>query len=317
MRWLTPPFSASAAKLFAGRTNQSGGEPCLPIIFPDSKSFIAHDLDISRLNKLHHYLWYAGRERPSRPLHRQRMIRREIVITEQADLHMVWYESRFFVKPLPEYLLDYDFWEKHIQEPHLHASACGFLLSYTWLIRYPSDLTTAQDCSLLPWRISWNEWSSFVRDMVQGGFIVNDRYRYGELRLARLNTLHRLTNLTTASALYDGYLPLYDQYSNFFGRKMAWSIVAFVYINTLLTAMQLCLATNQLQGSHDMQRLAVVFGVFAICLPAAVAGLILAVFVLVYIANFARAMPVPGNPTILQGDLLREKNDRSTRNGLP
>ncbi|KAL4914536.1 hypothetical protein BDW62DRAFT_204550 [Aspergillus aurantiobrunneus] len=295
---LAPPFSVSAARLLASSTTPAGDETSLPTVYPES-TFVAHDLDVSRLNALHHRLWYAGRARSSRPLHRQRMIRRDIVTTEQADLHMVWYESRFFVKPLPAYLLDYQFWVKNIQDPMVHASACGFLLSYTWLIRYPSDLILAQECNLIPWDIVWTQWVSFVRDILCGGHIddtnftnVNKRYEYGELRLGRLNTLYRLANITTMRALYNGYLPIYDQYSVFFDKKMCWAVVAFVYINTLLTAMQLCLTTTRLGHNQDMQNASVVFGVFAILLPVVAAGAMLVLFVLMYVANFLRAMRV-------------------------
>lgn len=44
----------------------------------------------------------------ARPLHHQLSIERSIVITEHADLHLVWSGNRLFLKPLPTYLMDYD-----------------------------------------------------------------------------------------------------------------------------------------------------------------------------------------------------------------
>jgi len=140
---LSPPFSAttnplrfeqpaparlSIASLPAAYHNQ-GNE--LVRRGSDSAAFISFDMDVSRLNQIHRYLWLAGRLTNSRPLHRQKMIERQIFITEQADLHLVWHESRIFIKPLPDYIFDYQIWNDTIcNNAALYASSCGFLLSY-------------------------------------------------------------------------------------------------------------------------------------------------------------------------------------------
>ena len=93
------------------------------------------ELDLSRLDRIHHALWWAGRPVPARPLHRQIVLGREIVIAEQVDLHLVWSKRRIYVKPLPKPLLNYDFWATIIcPDPVLFANGRGFLLSYIWLI---------------------------------------------------------------------------------------------------------------------------------------------------------------------------------------
>ena len=104
-----------------------------------------------------------------------------------------------------------------------------------------------------------------------------------------LSTIYRLTHLSF-HGLLRGYLYLHDQYSVFFGRKLAWSLVAFLYVSTLLAALQLCLATDRFQHNQDMQNASVVFDVFSIFLPAAVAGLAFGFFVVIYIMNFMRAL---------------------------
>jgi hypothetical protein len=69
------------------------------------------------------------------------------------------------IKPLPEWILSYDFWVEHICEyESLHASACGFLLGYVWLITTPLDLKIAHELSLIPTFVTWYWWRTFVND---------------------------------------------------------------------------------------------------------------------------------------------------------
>lgn len=51
--------------------------------------YLEWEMKVPRLNEIHGYLWLAGRPMCARPLHRQAMLGRELVITEQVDLHMV------------------------------------------------------------------------------------------------------------------------------------------------------------------------------------------------------------------------------------
>ena len=71
--------------------------------------YLSLDLKTPRLNAIHRYLWLAGLPNAARPLHRQRLLGRSILITEDTSEHLVWFESQIFVKPLPEYLLDYEY----------------------------------------------------------------------------------------------------------------------------------------------------------------------------------------------------------------
>jgi hypothetical protein len=43
------------------------------------------------LDTMHKWLWYAGRKGNISPLHHQKVIRREIILTERARLHLVWF----------------------------------------------------------------------------------------------------------------------------------------------------------------------------------------------------------------------------------
>ena len=75
---------------------------------------VALDLKTPRLNVIHHHLWLACLPNAPRPLHKQRLLGRSIFVTEDPDEHLVWFEAQIFVKPLPEYLLEYDYWDKHL-----------------------------------------------------------------------------------------------------------------------------------------------------------------------------------------------------------
>ncbi|KAH7012040.1 uncharacterized protein B0I36DRAFT_369890 [Microdochium trichocladiopsis] len=119
------------------------------------------DLQTPKLDLLHKYLWLAGLPRPARTLHRQRLLGRIIVITENPDEHLVWHETSIFVKPLPEYLLSHDFWS--------------------------TNLKIAHETGLLPDDVDWTIWTLLARDVIRNQTWRVDadqpRYTYGELRL--------------------------------------------------------------------------------------------------------------------------------------
>ncbi|KAH7038399.1 uncharacterized protein B0I36DRAFT_316107 [Microdochium trichocladiopsis] len=75
----------------------------------DVLTFLALDLQTPKLDSLHKHLWLARLLRLARPPHRQRLLGRTILITERLDEHLVWHEKSIFIKPLPKYLLSYEF----------------------------------------------------------------------------------------------------------------------------------------------------------------------------------------------------------------
>ena len=202
-------------------------------------------------------------------------------MTEQVDLHMVRQESRIFIKPMPDFLLDYEFWKNHIcRDTNLYECACGFLLSYVWLVCSKSDLRKAQDAGLLGHEINWENWVPFTRSLLRAIDIqtleqVNRRYYYGELRLSRLNWIYRLTsNHRNHVTLIRGYMYGYTKYSEVVQRNFAWVLVAFVYITIVLTAMQVGLATDRLGQSDMFQNASYGFTVFSILAPLIIVALL-------------------------------------------
>ncbi|KAJ9660143.1 hypothetical protein H2201_007050 [Coniosporium apollinis] len=234
---------------------------------------------------------------------------REIVITEQMDLHLVWSEKQIFVKPVPRFLLDVGFWEDHLlckaggncKRPQsrveeqkgkdsptcdrcqLYRCALGFLLSYAALVSYESDYDIAQEEHLLPREVTWSLWVSLVEQLLDHRNLtdINKRYVYGELRLGRLNQIYRFRK----GWLIRGYLYRYNQSSVFFRANFKQLITIFAYITIVLSAMQVGLATTKLQDNGRFQQAAYGFTIFSILAPLIALGIAASLFVLLFVAN--------------------------------
>ncbi|KAH7228869.1 hypothetical protein BKA60DRAFT_8045 [Fusarium oxysporum] len=262
---------------------------------------IRAELDLQRLNNVSRWLWVAGRLVPPRPLHHQLLLRRDVFVTEQMDMHLVWMTGRIFVKPIPRFLLEPRFWKEHLHcEQHcscvtvegtawecerrrLWKCALGFLFSYAALIRHESDFLLAKEKYLLPEEVKWPDWISFVEELDTEHIYPNidPRFYHGELRLDRLNKLYRLLQ----SPLY-GYMAYWNQYSTFFQDNFAWLAGTTVYIAVVLTAMQVGLATDALADDDAFQSVSYGFTVFSILGPLIGAVLIVLAFCFIFIYNW-------------------------------
>ncbi|OIW26425.1 hypothetical protein CONLIGDRAFT_655892 [Coniochaeta ligniaria NRRL 30616] len=227
----------------------------------ETHRFLEIDLKTPKLNVLHSSLWLAGLPRPARPLHRQRRLFRTIYLTELPDEHMVWDKNAMFVKPCPPYLLDHDHWQKSLcPDESLFRSACGLLLSYVWLVSYPSDFRIAKETGVIPDAVTWEAWTALARDLLRrlesGRLQIDRRYRYGELRLSRLDLLYRVnpSRFSVHSLVY-GFMPGSTWSADFFGRNFGWILAVFIYVTVVLSALQVGLATERLQGSVAFQGL--------------------------------------------------------------
>ena len=280
-------------------------------------SFLKKELGVDRLNRIHYWLWLVGRPMPPRPLYYQKALGRELVIHEQADLHLVWDEQRIFLKPVPRYLLDENVWRDVLsckgacEEVVLHGNhiprslpqvtgmvdpeqyycercslrrlATGFLLTYASLISYEHDFHIAKSSFLIPSEMTWLQWRQIVRRVLDPDKKrdINLRYHYGELRLGRLNKIYRLT----LRAPIRGYLYGRNTYHQFWNANLGRIATAFGYIIVVLTAMQVGLATERLNKSEAFQRASYGFTVFSIVAPLIIAGLLLGGFLGALVIN--------------------------------
>lgn len=213
---------------------------------------------------------------PARGLHRQKMMSRELCVTEQADMHMLWGDGRLYLKPLPRYLLSATFWDEKLlcknscscpddasidkttseeafcKQKQLYRSALGLLLSYTWLVQYPSDFSLARDAYLLPHGLTWEHWTEIAGKLVDLDMrhLANKRYQFGELRLGRVNMIYRLAFGTPGRSLMRGYYYGYNEYSRFFSHNLQFLVTVFAYATIVLTAMQVGLALQDDDGAQ-------------------------------------------------------------------
>jgi hypothetical protein len=185
-------------------------------------------------------------------LHRQRVKGREVIVTEEPRLHLVWLHNRIFIKPLPRYLLSYAFWEGYLDEhsnklgkdrSDIRKAAAGFLRTYKYLIRHETDFNIAKQehLSLVPKDVDWPSFCRFTAELssIDDGD-VSKRYCYGELRLTRLNLYAPLLLRKFH------FEQVHGQYGDFFARLYGPILFAFALVSTILSSMQVALAAEQL-----------------------------------------------------------------------
>ncbi|KDN59866.1 hypothetical protein CSUB01_11035 [Colletotrichum sublineola] len=237
----------------------------------DIHDWIDKEVDLRRLAAIHGWLWIVGRPMPPRALHQQRLLNREIVITEKLDLHLVWATGRIFIKPLPRFLLEPRFWAKFLcchTLPVANADSCG---------------CGGRRERALGFLFSGRRGRTAMRQFLGTSPIypwIDPRFYYGELRLSWLNKIYffRKTPLR-------GYMSRWNQYSSFLQDNLAWLARSTIYIAVVLTAMQVGLAIEVLQGNQAFQSASYGFTIFSIVGPLAATGLVMIVFGYIFIGS--------------------------------
>ena len=137
-------------------------QPCIYSSQTAVEEFLRTELDTPILNDFFPHLWLVAAQSSKRidAIHRQQVKGRRIVITEDPNLHLVWYSDVIFVKAVPQCLFNFEFWKGFLctlqdakvsnSASHLTRSALGFPRIYTLLIKHPSDLQTAIEHHLIP-----------------------------------------------------------------------------------------------------------------------------------------------------------------------
>ncbi|KAK1828990.1 hypothetical protein QBC39DRAFT_357757 [Podospora conica] len=264
---------------------------------------LTSELSPARVHQRVRFLWLAGRPVPPRPLHHQLLLGRDIFVSERIDLHLVWGGGRIFVKPIPRYLLNPDFWSAHLSSSqthgdrthHLRQCAMGFLLSYVALIAYESDFRIATEKGLLPPSMSWSRWRRFVREMLhaqgeskEGNHHlwgdVAERFIYGELRLNRLNIIE----VVLRGPFSRGFLATWTSFGGFYQYSSAVIIAGAAYILLILSAMQVGLGTTKLADDEVFQAASYRFTLFSILGPLGAVAALVFVFAVALLYNAIR-----------------------------
>jgi hypothetical protein len=231
------------------------GEARIPLPVSESEKDIeehlAAEFETEELDRLVPYLGLMATQDSSHisALTKQIVRDRQIIITEEARLHLVWYYDRIFIKPIPEYLLPHAFWELYLKPGARIAPAVkGFMRSYYYLIRHKSDfnLSISDDHRLLPESIEYPNFIRFIsafKDIPDHE--VSPRWKFGDLRGTRLNFWSKifLRQFT--------YLKVHGQYGAYFARYYAPILFAFGIFSVVLNAMQLAIAVQPLDASNS------------------------------------------------------------------
>ncbi|TFB01914.1 hypothetical protein CCMA1212_006283 [Trichoderma ghanense] len=159
----------------------------------------------------------------------------------------------------------------------LRKVARGFLYTYVCLVSTESDFTIAIDKRLLPREtddspIKWAQWQRFVREILaqHDSTRVHPRFVRAELRLSRINAIHRTKQFVFSEAYFGGW----NNYSSFFRDNLAWIAAITAYLVLILTAMQVGLATERLQANTAFQQASYAFTLLAILGPVCMVSLV-------------------------------------------
>ncbi|KAI1111114.1 hypothetical protein F5Y14DRAFT_331066 [Nemania sp. NC0429] len=257
------------------------------IIVPQADAeFLGDELLVKRINAIQDWLWVCGRPMPPRPLHYQIAINREIAITENPELHLIWSKKRIFLKPLPPWLLDPLFWTSHIlHDADLAECARGFLFSYTALIAYESDYRLARETGLVPSSVTWEAWKGLTKEVLQNHDMarVNPRYWYGELRLNRMNLVYRFKGY-----ILRGYSKVdsHAVYADLIADNFAALAGILGYVVIVLTSLQVGLSVSGLSDNVAFVNFSYGFTIFSIIAPVIAVVGILVVISAIFASNW-------------------------------
>lgn len=237
------------------------GQPCVPLNnLAGLEEFLYSEFCAPDLEAIAPHLWVMSTQSSANinPLHRQRVKGREILVTEDPRLHLVWIHDRIFIKPLPSYLLSYEFWKAFLlpkptspgsRQELIEKAVTGYLRTYRYLIQHESDFIIAKQdhLRLIPQHVQWPEFCYFISNFGRIEDIdVSGRYCYGELRLSRLNFyapfFFRRFN----------FEQLHGQYSDYFARLYGPVLFVFAMASTLLNAMQVGIAVEQVSAMNQV-----------------------------------------------------------------
>ena len=233
------------------------GQPLLSVS-EDEKvlDFLACDLRHDHLNTLYPIFWLVSTQKSDHisALHEQIVRGRTVVVTEDPGLHLLWYYDRVFIKPLPPYLTSHAFWKEFLcreSSADLRKAALGYVRSYCYLIKSQSDFNVAEEKKLIAEGVNAKDLLRFLHSFKSvSDDEVTLRYKYGELRLSRINFYIKFYE----RRLF--YKQMQWQYSDYINTFVAPLVFTFALVSVALSAMQVVLAAQQpnVNQTHGWQK---------------------------------------------------------------
>ncbi|RDW63419.1 hypothetical protein BP6252_10964 [Coleophoma cylindrospora] len=254
-----------------------------------SAAEIREELSMKDLNDIHGWLWIAGNFDNISPLHHQKLLQRQIFATTKSRLHLIWFGRIIFIKPLPDCLINANYFTSTIStNRQAYALASGFLRSYCYLIASSLDLALAKDLYLISKDVTWDKWHA-LRALVLARLpkevihsLINDeqmdkRWRYGELRLERLNIIYRCTGRGLT------YFTIHREYSTYFNQYFNIFITVFGFLAIILTAMQIIVAIQDKPAT--LNTISYRFSIASLLVVAICLGYVFLVFLSMFFYN--------------------------------
>ncbi|KAK0707008.1 hypothetical protein B0T26DRAFT_744075 [Lasiosphaeria miniovina] len=210
----------------AGYITHVPGDPAVSLLSDDVHAHLSRHLENPLLDELYEKLWAVAKKssRNIDPLHTQKVKGRSIIPTEDPRLHLTWHWDRIYIKPVPVFLLNYEFWTTYLQPSSSSgfngSIAVGFLRSYALLLQ-------------------WSKFISHFRHLPDES--VARRYRYGQLRLSRLNWAVRIFRPQHTRTVWFYEIPHWS-ISSFMSRAIVPLLFVFAGISLALSSMQVALS---------------------------------------------------------------------------
>ena len=208
---------------------------------------LKQELGTPMLDEMYEHLWLVTQREGDNvdPLHRQLIKSRKLVIAENIRLHMVWHRDRIFLKPPPIYLFHHGFWEDVVlADPELQALVAGFLRSWSYLVRFPSDLRLAKEHGFLDSHITWDAWCNFIAPFrALKDSEVSHRYHFGQIRLLRLTLLYLLLRPPSGSSRW-AYETLFWSIQSTLKLSLTPFLFIFATLSLILSAMQVLVSIS-------------------------------------------------------------------------
>lgn len=226
----------------------------------------------TELDKLLPFMKYIFVQTPSHrhimALHHQPAHGRDrIIVDELPGLHLVWYYERIYIKPIPAYMYSQEFWAyMHDADHDVYKACLGFMRSYFYLIQYEIDFDKACELKLIPKMPTaalndgaeagqtpataaearlptYEEFSAFVAPFGDPSLVDDDdvsgRFKYGELRLSRINKTTMLVRRKFA------YFHIYPQWGSYLSHIIAPLVTIFAFLSVIFNALQVTLAAHE------------------------------------------------------------------------